>query len=235
MKRLRPFFSYYGSKYRLAPSYPAPLHSTIVEPFAGSAAYACLHYSRKVVLYESNEPVNLLWRFLIRARSSEIRRIPLLANDQTIDDLHGVCQEAKYLVGFWLNKGTAHLHYRPGAWMRTGKYKNQFWGESIRERVASQIERIRHWRVGGDHYLDAPVGGRKTWFIDPPYQGPKGRLYYGRNIDYKMLGVWCRILRGQVIVCEAEGANWLQFDSFAKTRGTGLGVSHEAVWIGGQA
>lgn len=32
---LKPFWRYYGGKWRAAPSYPAPLHNTIVEPFAG--------------------------------------------------------------------------------------------------------------------------------------------------------------------------------------------------------
>ena len=38
--RLRPFFCYYGGKWRAAPKYPPPEHDTIVEPFAGAAGYA---------------------------------------------------------------------------------------------------------------------------------------------------------------------------------------------------
>ena len=35
--KLKPFFTYYGGKYRAAPKYPEPVHGSIVEPFAGSA------------------------------------------------------------------------------------------------------------------------------------------------------------------------------------------------------
>lgn len=48
--RLRPFFSYFGGKWRDTPRLPAPKHPTIIEPFAGSAGYALRHYTRDVVL-----------------------------------------------------------------------------------------------------------------------------------------------------------------------------------------
>ncbi len=230
MNRLRPFFSFYGSKYRLAPRYSVPLYDAIVESFAGSAAYACLHYQRKVTLYEKNEHVAAIWQFLITARPAEILAIPLLGNGDTIEDLGDVCQEAKYLVGFWLNKGTAHLHYRPGAWMRTGLYPDQFWGDKIRSRIASQVDLIKHWKFGGYDYRDADVAQSATWFIDPPYEGPKGRLYYGRCLNYADLGRWCRSLRGQVIACEGFGAKWLPFQPFAVTRGTAANNSRELLF-----
>ena len=37
---LKPFWRYYGGKYRAAPAYPPPRLGTIVEPFAGSAGYS---------------------------------------------------------------------------------------------------------------------------------------------------------------------------------------------------
>jgi hypothetical protein len=227
--RLRPFFAYYGSKWRLAPRYPQPLHGEIVEPFAGSAAYSLLHHERRVVLYDSG-PAAAVWRFLIDATESEVLRIPLLGPDQTVDDLAGLPEEARFLVGFWLSKGTAHVNKSPSAWMRSGLYPDQFWGEKIRERIASQLRFIRHWRVGGDDYRQA-CHGAATWFIDPPYQGRKGRLYYGRSLDYAELGRWCRSLSGQVITCESSGATWLPFERFATTRGTAAGRSEEAVWL----
>jgi len=38
--KLRPFWRYYGGKFRAAPRYPTPTHKTIVEPFAGAAGYS---------------------------------------------------------------------------------------------------------------------------------------------------------------------------------------------------
>jgi len=52
LKSPLPFFGYYGGKFRAAPHYPAPLHKTIIEPFAGSAGYAMRHYERQVILIE---------------------------------------------------------------------------------------------------------------------------------------------------------------------------------------
>ena len=49
---LHPFFSYFGSKYRLAKCYPQPQCDEIVEPFAGSAGYALLYPEKQVTLYE---------------------------------------------------------------------------------------------------------------------------------------------------------------------------------------
>ena len=48
MNRLKPFWSFYGAKYNLAPKYPSPVGDSIVEPFAGSAQYSLLHYQKNV-------------------------------------------------------------------------------------------------------------------------------------------------------------------------------------------
>lgn len=43
---LRPFFTYFGAKWRAAPHYPPPTHPTVIEPFAGAAGYALRHHTR---------------------------------------------------------------------------------------------------------------------------------------------------------------------------------------------
>ena len=35
--RLKPFFTFYGSKWRVAPIYDSPMCEAIVEPFSGAA------------------------------------------------------------------------------------------------------------------------------------------------------------------------------------------------------
>ena len=52
MVALIPFFSYFGSKHSFATEYPAPVYDTVIEPFAGSAAYAHAHHDRRVILIE---------------------------------------------------------------------------------------------------------------------------------------------------------------------------------------
>jgi hypothetical protein len=40
---LKPFFCFYGGKWRVAPHYPAPEHTMVVEPFAGASGAGLLH------------------------------------------------------------------------------------------------------------------------------------------------------------------------------------------------
>jgi hypothetical protein len=231
---LKPFFCFYGGKWRSAPHYPAPEHGTIVEPFAGAAGYATRYASHRVVLIDIDPTIAALWRFLIGSSSSDIRRIPLLRAGETVDELRASA-EAKTLVGFWVNKGSAQPKISQSAWMRSGIRPKSFWGPEIRERVASQVDAIRHWRVIEGDYRTAP-DVEATWFVDPPYQGSVGRRYRYSDVDFPALGRWCRGRIGQVIACENEGADWLPFRAFMHTKANeskhGGRVSREAIWLG---
>jgi hypothetical protein len=235
---LRPFWRYYGGKFRAAPRYPAPQHETIIEPFAGSAGYSMRHPARRVILIEKYPVIAGIWRYLIAVSPEEVMRIP---DVEHVDDLPTWCpQEARDLVGFWmssavasprraLSKGQRFLREKHGN-MMTG------WNANTRERIASQVAFVRHWRVIEGDYTDAP-NVPATWFVDPPYNNHAGAHYvHGPNaIDFAGLGAWCRSRRGQVIVCENEGADWLPFRFFAQFKGgvtgSGIGVgSREVVW-----
>jgi site-specific DNA-adenine methylase len=85
---MRPFFSFFGSKWRVAPHYPKPTHNTIIEPFAGSAGYTLRYPNRNVRLYDADPIICGVWDFLLRAASEEIRRLPLVFSH--IDELHGL-------------------------------------------------------------------------------------------------------------------------------------------------
>ena len=105
--QVRPFFGFYGGKWRDAlKHYPEPAHRTVVEPFAGSAGYSLRHADRQVVLCELDPILAAVWTYLIRVKPSEIRSIPDIPLDGSVDDLN-VCEEARWLVGFWLNRGIA--------------------------------------------------------------------------------------------------------------------------------
>lgn len=236
--RLKPFFSYYGGKHRHVARYPVPRHRTVVECFAGSAGYATRWHTADVVLADTDERVCGIWDYLIRVRASEVMALPLIAADESLDALGCVPQEARWLVGFWLGKALATPRLTPSPWMRSGKWPSCFWGESIRSRVARQVEHIRHWKIARGSYADLPRP-EATWFVDPPYVG-KG-IYYRKGaggIDYAHLGMWCRMLPGQVIVCENEGANWLPFEPFMQMKTLNRkdgsrSYSKEVVWHGG--
>ena len=231
---LRPFFCFFGGKWRVAPQYPSPAHGSIVEPFAGAAGYSTRYPDRKIILVEKDPIIAALWRYLIAVPTDEVRRIPLLGPDQTVDDLK-VCPEARSLVGFWLNKGTSRPCSTQSAWMRTGTHAASFWGATVRARIAAQVEHIRHWRVIEGSYESAPQISA-TWFVDPPYQiqGKNYRCSSTQN-DFTHLSAWCRSRQGRVIVCEQEGARWLPFGRAfsikANESKNGKGRSSEVMWF----
>lgn len=231
MMGLKPFFCFYGGKWRAAPRYPAPKHRRVIEPFAGAAGYAMRHHHADVVLVETDPLIASLWRWLIGASEREILTLPLEVGT-TVRDL-GLAPGPSALIGFWLNKGTSAPAQRPSAWMREGLRPRSFWGVEIRQRIASQVGAIRHWTLIEGNYTDAPDDDA-TWFVDPPYEGA-GQHYRSAPLDYRALGRWCRGRRGQVIVCENEGATWLPFEPYLSIKareGQGGGrTSAEAVWI----
>ena len=147
MPYLRPFFGYYGGKWRDAiKHYPKPQYDTIVEPFAGSAGFSLRYADRVVILCEIDPVLAEVWRYLIRVRAKEILSIPDIALDESVDDLD-IPQEAKWLVGFWLNRGTSSPRKSPSKWMRDGIRPGSFWGPRVRQTIASQVDSIRHWKL----------------------------------------------------------------------------------------
>jgi len=245
---LRPFFSFYGGKWRAAPHYVAPRYDTIVEPFAGSAGYSLRYPHLKVVLVERDPVIAATWRYLLHVEEAEILALPDIENGQTVDDLP-VCEEARLLIGWWLNRGSAIPKRRPGAWMRAMTERGGlgwatgggqlFWCARARERIASQLSSIRHWELIEGGYETAPAV-EATWFVDPPYYKAGKHYRFGsRQIDYTRLGEWCRSLQGQVTVCENVGADWLPFQPWKDIKASearhGGKVSHEAIWTRGES
>lgn len=232
---LRPFWRYYGAKWRLAPLYPSPRYRLLVEPFAGAAGYALRYPDRDVVLVDRNPRVVGVWDYLIRAPESEVARIP---DCRDVNDLPAwVPQEARWLIGWWLNNATVEPRKRQSA----GRVRNEsrgdkleYWNRAVVERITSQQHAIRHWIALEGSYDELP-NAPATWFVDPPYNNRAGSLYtFGSGgIDYAHLGAWCREREGQVIVCENEGADWLPFAPFADAPAYRTQRSREVVWLGG--
>lgn len=229
--RLRPFFGFYGGKWRDTPKhYPRPKHKMIIEPFAGSAGYATRYWKHQVILCEVDPVIAGIWEYLVSVSEKEILSIPDLLPGQSTSDLR-IAQEARWLVGFWLNRGTARPRPRPSKWMREKVRPGSFWGERVRNTIASQLQHIRHWKIHHCSYEECPVSRPATWFIDPPYQHAGKYYSYGSSrIRYDQLGSWCRRRKGQVIVCENDGADWLPFRSLATLRTTRSAQSCEVIW-----
>ena len=231
--KLRPFFSYYGGKWRDALKlYPLPMHQRIIEPFAGSAGFSLRYPDREIILYEIDPVLVEVWRYLIAVEPAEILAIPDIPEGGTSDDLN-VCQEARWLVGLWLNRGASSPRKSPSKWMRDGIRPGSFWGGRVRNTIAAQVSQIRHWQVFNSGYVECPNRPDTTWFIDPPYQEAGRHYRFGSEvIDYTSLGKWCRARLGQVIVCENEGADWLPFRSLSSTKTTRANrKSQEVYWL----
>lgn len=235
MLGLRPFWNYYGGKWRTAPRYPAPLHGTIIEPFAGAAGYSMRYPDRSILLIDKYDAITETWRWLIGARPADVMAIPIVDH---VDDLPGSTPEgARLLVGWNMNTVCASPRRTRSRGVRAHRENGRLmmgWHNERRDRVASQVNAIKHWRVMRGGYADAPDASA-TWFIDPPYSGASGEHYKHKSsaIDFSHLADWCKSRRGQAIVCENIGADWLPFSSFvdAKAGPNGSGRSAEVVWL----
>jgi site-specific DNA-adenine methylase len=218
-------FNYFGSKARLAPTYQAPRHDLIIEPFAGAAGYSMYWLARRsdlrAVLYDINPLVVQLWQRLLAMSPPEIASYPIPKEGQESNDL------------LWASVASATSSWN--AITNRGSFQVTEW---VARDFPEQRLRLAdtRWRVGDrvsvyeDSYICAP-DTEATWFIDPPYQ-KQGKRYRhnGSDLDFTALGGWCQNRRGQVIVCEANPAGWLPFERhrIASTQVNGSQV--ELVW-----
>jgi hypothetical protein len=234
---LRPFWRYYGGKWRAAPRYPSPRYSTIVEPFAGAAGYSLRHAHLKVVLVDKYPVIAEVWRYLIGVSAAEVLHIPCV---DSVDELPSwVPQGARWLVGFVMGAGQSSPRRTLSAGLRRFREQGKGaygWSPAHRARVAAQVEHIRHWRVIEGDYAAAP-DVEATWFVDPPYQGAGVHYEHPSTaIDFEALGGWCRERQGQVIACEGGEADWLPFREFSRPMRSAMNrneAARELVWTSG--
>ncbi len=87
----------------------------------------------------------------------------------------------------------------------------------VKRKLREVIPEVSSWIISKVDYteMDASEG---TWFIDPPYANEAGKRYRQGGIDYAILSDYCKTRKGQVIVCENYGADWLKFERFNHQR-----------------
>lgn len=238
MPEFTSLFSFYGSKSKLAHLYPTPQHDTLIEPFAGSAAYSLRHHERDVLLCDADIRVVHIWRFLLSPDAlAWIDRIPRKVKPgQTVWEL--VPSDAP--VGMFLylcaqaNVGTMGTR---GTHVQVTELASDVW-HRIRTKLHEWLPRIAHWRIMHGSYEDLP-DIEATWFVDPPYEGSPGSKYLHNGLNYRRLAKWCKSRVGQVIVCENNGATWLPFMPLT-TKRLGIHSSYtvsevgEALWCNGR-
>lgn len=222
-------FYYYGAKNLLSRYYPEPRYKTILEPFAGSAAYSCFHLlkddSLKATLYDKDEDVEETWDFLLKCSEKDILNFKtpeiggyaydFLIKTCTASNASSKCNKMKYTERldrvFQIQKRRLLKFFK------------------IRDRIS--FKRCDYRDVEN---IEA------TWFIDPPYQvlNKNGSIFqngegYSRNcnasnLDFKELAEYCLARNGQLIVCEKDGADWLPFQEFRKNK-TSLNKNYKEV------
>jgi len=199
-------WSYYGSKLRLAKKYPSPRFDTIIEPFAGAAQYSLLHFEKDVILVDKYDVVIKVWRWLQKCSPKDILSLPKIEAGTKVSDFTWDCDEAKWLVGFIIAAGVSTPRNTPSPWRTTLRPTSQ---QYKKLEIANSLYKIRHWKfIHGDYQcLD---NTKATWFIDPPYQ-TGGTQYKHSDMNYAELSDWSKSRKGQVIVCENDKADWMDF------------------------
>ena len=202
-------FYYYGRKKKIASYYPLPNCSSIVEPFAGSAAYS-MHgenWKKDVILVEKDKKVAEIWKWIINdATSNNILSFPdLQVGEKSSEFLHIVHAVTKQAFTYKTIKVTQIL---ANNWKTSKKY------------MASNVHKVKHWKIICDDYKNSP-NIEATWFIDPPYKGSPGLGYKQSSamIDYNDLSSWTKERKGEVIFCEGESGDYLPFRPLTNVNG----------------
>jgi hypothetical protein len=238
---MRQFFKHFGSKARLAKELPPPRFKTIIEPFAGSAAYSVQHATpaHDVLLFDTDERVCIVWDYLIHASAADIMRLPVdhFLSGGDIRDLN-LPRPEYLLIQRWLSISGTHSHkLAPCLLADRSATAGNVWCEIVRARVASQVDMIRHWKIRQEPYECAP-DIEAHWHIDPPYQANAHGFqeYKCEAPDYVKLGSWCRERHGDITVHEQYGATWLPFETLKSKHSTNRTMegerimAHEVYW-----
>lgn len=212
-------FSYYGSKSKIVDLYPPPKFGKIIEPFAGSARYSLKYFDRDVILVDKYHVIVDLWKWLQQASEADIMSLPNIENGQLISKFD-LPKEAKYLIGFCINMGSAQPKKTAKKFCKWNRMKRV---------IAKSLFKIKHWEIRLGSY-DEIENEEATWFIDPPYQF--GGQYYiksNKHLNFDKLGEWCQSRSGHVIVCENTKATWLPFYPMRDMKGSKYKTT-EAIW-----
>lgn len=193
MRQPPPLFPHPGSVAHVVRHVPAPLlwDVPIVEAFARDAPFAlrCSRPGQPVLLYEQDPTTCAIWDFLIHAKPSEIRALPVehFLRGGRAHDL----EPGSLPVGAWhfLARRTADMHdlRRLMSDHDFRKSPHAHWNAVVRDAIARRVRSLRSWAV-----FDAPPEAapdiRAAWFLAPPWGAPPERL--------EALAAWALSRRG---------------------------------------
>lgn len=218
-------WSYYGAKTNIIHLYPAPKEDKIIEHFAGTARYALRFFEKDILLIDKYPVITEIWKYLQQCSEKDVLSLPRFEAGDNINAITYDCEAQRFLVGFLVGFGftdprktaTPRLRNRPNAMNYTII------------RIASQLFKIRHWKIECSSYELTP-NQKATHFFDPPYQfGGHAYKMSNKKIDFKHLAEYCLTREGQVIVCENSKADWLPFKTMV-TQNVLTGKHHEVIY-----
>ncbi len=208
-------FYYLGRKKRLANKYPEPSaeSDTIVEPFAGSAAYS-LHgerWRKNVIVNDMDPDVFDVWNYLKAASMTNILDLPDMSKGESISAHTLLASAERWLISYHINPGTSTYHNVCTTFGET------VWNRAKRD-IALNLHKIKHWTILNQEYHTIE-NRNATWFVDPPYHS-SGLFYRTNTLAYRYdkLAEWSLEREGSLIVCEQEGASWLPFSPLCPNR-----------------
>lgn len=241
---MKPFFSYYGSKYRLCQQgfYPKPkANNVVIEPFAGSATYSVYHEPDRAILIDKDPVIIGIWNYLINASEKQIKDLPTMSNGHIFDFENAMVelqQVERDLIGFWLAKARPQPSKILGSWF-VKYYKDRscrVWGDAVKDRIISQLSKIRRWyAIQGNYTITGKLQNCKkyTYFIDPPYSSNAGKKYKHNKINYSYLKKWIeQNKQSQIIACENQNLTyrWADFNQVHEVLNM-RGKGEELVWV----
>jgi site-specific DNA-adenine methylase len=182
-------FYYYGRKERIFNKYPKPKHDTIIEPFAGSAAYSMNYYERDVILVEKDEKIASLWQYLINVTPDEIMSLPMVEKGESLNS-----DKFSYLSDVQTEKNKIKLS--------KDVEKVKHW-QIIHGDYTSTQDLTATW------YIDPPYQGN----------GGQYYRFGNKGFDYESLREWILNRKGQIIVCENTEATWMDFKPLVEIQG----------------
>jgi len=217
---MRPFFSYYGSRWSVSKLYGEPTSDIVVEPFCGSAGYSTRWEPERAVLTDLSSDICAIWTWLIAATPDSVFDLPEAF--ENINEIKELPEGARQLVLFWVNKGRAEAGSSISPWYfeYRGDGGCRVWGRQVQERIASQVDKIRNWEIHQGQYFRSPRPPDAHYHVDPPFKSNAGSRYPCSVPDYDSLADWCRGLPGYVQVCERSDADWLPFQTIGSSETT---------------
>ena len=200
-------FSYFGSKSKIIKTYPTPKFDTIIEPFAGSAQYACLYgLDKPVWINDKYTVIYNIWKWLQNATIKDIDNLPELKLCERVSDITYLSQVEKDLLGFSIGI-SSNAPRDKCTWMAANNNSVL----QFKKRVKRIIGKIDHWLITNLDYTECIIPEYNcTYFLDPPYQYRNSDYVISNNTNFYIeLAAHITNLKGHILTCESIKANWL--------------------------